>query len=104
MFDDLANLHATLSASGGEGRGEVVINLGSTTSSSALSGTFSSRVYKPVTWVTGVRRHGWRASSYSLASRRSILVTKLRQKNTPYTPSSSVGLKQTDSPDNPRLT
>jgi hypothetical protein len=42
VYDDLANMHATLSASGGEGRGEVVINLGSTTSSSALSGTFSS--------------------------------------------------------------
>jgi hypothetical protein len=36
VFDDLANLHATLSASGGEGRGEVVIKLNSTTSSSAL--------------------------------------------------------------------
>jgi hypothetical protein len=36
VYDDLANMHATLSASGGEGRGEVVINLGSTTSSSAL--------------------------------------------------------------------
>jgi hypothetical protein len=43
VYDDLANLHATLSSSGGEGRGEEVINLGSTTSSSALSGTFSSR-------------------------------------------------------------
>jgi len=36
VYDDLANLHATLSASGGEGRGEVVIKLNSTTSSSAL--------------------------------------------------------------------
>jgi hypothetical protein len=36
VFDDLANLHATLSSSGGEGRGEEGIHLGSTTSSSAL--------------------------------------------------------------------
>jgi len=43
IVDDLAHLHATLSSLGGEGRGEEEIDIDGTTSSSALSGTFSSR-------------------------------------------------------------